>query len=226
MNLSEAIISFAASINYLSERFLSNNFVFCFDSKYNLRREVYPYYKSKEGRNKKEEDKRIVGYTLDYLKNEFLLEEGYVNIFEKKGYEADDIIASIVLNLPKKDESVIVSTDKDLWQLIEENVSIWNYKSLMTLERFSAKYEIHPTNWKKVKSISGCASDNIQGVHGVGENTAIKFLLMKLANGKIYRRILDEWDSTVKRNLKLIELPYPGTGRFNLQAKRSGNESL
>jgi 5'-3' exonuclease len=67
-----------------------------------------------------------------------------------------------------------------------------------------------------VKALAGCPGDNVIGVHGVGEKTAVKFLGGHLKEDtKAWRAILGATELW-RRNLDLVRLPFPGVGKFDL----------
>jgi len=91
--------------------------------------------------------------------------------------EGDDIIAKLVRDIFKSDEVIVMSTDHDFYSLIEENrVKIWNGKEITDIERFRSEYGIEPSEWVKLRSLSGDSSDNIPGIHGIGIKKGLKIL--------------------------------------------------
>lgn len=202
--------------------FRTSHFAFCFDVGKSKRIEIDPQYKANRHKERPEEEIEALQELRSQLKRmrkEYLTEIGYKNIFWQVGYEADDIIASIVRHsLPAVDEAIIISGDQDLYQLLQPNVTIWHpsRRQTITLQSFRKEYKISPTEWKTVKALSGCSSDNIKGIHGVGEKTAIKYIRNELPkNSKSLKIILENAD-VKERNLQLVELPYAGTKKFNL----------
>ncbi len=95
---------------------------------------------------------------------------------EKEGYEADDIIATIVkkLNL----DTLIVSGDKDLIQLISDKVTIWDpmKDEIIDLNEVKKRFGIEPYQYLDVLALCGDSSDNIPGVPGIGIKTALKLI--------------------------------------------------
>ncbi len=220
-NRTEIIYGFLKNIISLSKKFETNKFVFCWDSKHSKRKNIFPEYKSKRHSDKTEEEKEldIIAYTqFDQLKNYVLLELGFSNIFHFAGYESDDLIASIVIDNPNSN-NIIVSSDEDLFQLLDY-CSIYNFskKTVMNKNLFMRTYGIEPKQWAEVKCIAGCSSDNVPGVKGVGEKTAIKYIQGTLkSSSKVFNSIktrsLDE--ETLTR--KLVTLPFPGTKRVKIE---------
>lgn len=99
-----------------------------------------------------------------------------------KGYEADDCIGTIVDELSKDTKITVVTGDKDLLQIINDNTSvaimkkgIGNY-DLFSIDKFFQEYGILPSQFSDVKALMGDSSDNYPGVMGIGEKTAIKLI--------------------------------------------------
>jgi hypothetical protein len=134
-----------------------------------------------------------------------------MNIFKKEGLEADDLISLILDHEIKKTENaVIVSADKDLYQLLTDYVHIFNPITNYTLSEggFRKLYGLGPDMWPMVKAIAGCSSDEIPGIEGIGEKTAILYCSGKLPPGKKLTTIIKE-KKTWEGFLRLTQLPYP-----------------
>jgi len=220
------IYGFLTQLLAIKEDFYADGVVFTFDYGRSLRREVYPNYKSSRRTKRKEqsiEDKILFSQLqaqMYQLRTEILPEMGYKNVFFQKGYEADDVIASLCHNSLAKDEyAIVVSNDEDLFQLLTKRISIWNPSShkRITLKSFQKQYRISAPQWADVKAIAGCDTDDVAGVAGVGNITACKFLggILKPTT-KAHKKIVESrnlWD----RNLPLVKLPYEGTETFVIQ---------
>ncbi len=95
-----------------------------------------------------------------------------------EGYEADDIIGTISKKMEKDFDVIIVTGDKDMLQLISQNVKIYDtlkdkvYEEKDVVERFG----VAPDKVVEIMGLMGDASDNIPGVHGIGEKTAIALI--------------------------------------------------
>jgi DNA polymerase-1 len=112
-----------------------------------------------------------------------LLELFEIPIYEKKGFEADDIIGTISDLVTKKGEieNIIVSGDTDIFQLINCQTKVYFLKNgeriIYDEEGIKEKYKgLLPKQLIDFKALKGDASDNIPGVAGVGEKTALKLI--------------------------------------------------
>ncbi len=231
-NATGVIYGLFRDIRSLQELHNTKHIAFCFDLGQSFRCNVYPGYKAKrkeKQENESEEDQRAradLREQIRKLRTEYLPAIGFKNIFFQDGYEADDIIASVCLeSLSEKDQAILVSTDQDLYQLLSEKVSIWNPNraKIITMKSFLKEYEIPPKMWVKVKSIAGCSTDEVEGVKGVGEKTALKYLRGELESSrKTFQSIIQSKDIR-DRNRRLVELPYPGCPKFQLQSDNISN---
>ncbi|MBI5873914.1 MAG: DNA polymerase I [Candidatus Omnitrophica bacterium] len=102
-------------------------------------------------------------------------------LFELEGFEADDVIASIVHKIaPSVEKVVVISSDKDILQLVGGNVEVYNpYKDdgiVFTEEVVKEKLGVSPGKIMELIALMGDASDNIPGAHGIGEKTALELL--------------------------------------------------
>ena len=114
------------------------------------------------------------------LRKRILPRIGFNNNHLQTGYEADDLIAKYVKD--NAEELVIASADNDLLQLLyfADFLNLSKNK-LITSKSFFSEYGILPAQWGMVKQIAGCSSDNVKGIQGVGEITAIKYLKGELS---------------------------------------------
>lgn len=206
-------------ILFLQELHQTENIIFCFDSGESIRKSIYPAYKANRKpplTEKEAEAKETLYQQIEKLRTKWLPALGYRNILQDMGYEADDLIASVCVDLHSTDEAVVVSSDQDLYQLLSGRVRIWNphKKKTITIQSFKKEYGIHPYHWPKVKAIAGCSSDNIKGIKGVGEKTAIKFHLGTLRGTKTWENIM-EGNNQIEKNLRLTRLPLFQTPHFS-----------
>ena len=111
-----------------------------------------------------------------------------VKIFEIEGYEADDILGTISNIFSNSgNECVILTGDRDSFQLVRDNVTVRlagiKETKIYTPERIMEEYGVEPRQMIEVKALMGDTSDNISGVKGIGEKTALS-LIQKFGNIK------------------------------------------
>ncbi len=148
-----------------------------FDTKEPTKRHIaYEGYKA--GRVKMPEELGMqIPLIYDYIKL------SGVKLYSKPGYEADDIIGTLAKQASKQGFQVeVFSSDKDLLQLVDENISVnLLKKGMKEVHRFDPKtlfetYGLSHEQMIDLKALMGDQSDNIPGIPGVGEKTAIKLL--------------------------------------------------
>jgi len=146
------------------------------ESREGVRKKIVPEA-YKENREKNKED--IVRWQIDQQWNELRASLKYT-IFQqvfKSGYEADDIIAAYVLGC--NDPCIILTSDKDYYQLLEPGVLLMDpvHGKTMDEKAFFEEFGLtDPIQWVDVGALAGDTGDNIFGVPGVGEGTACKLL--------------------------------------------------
>ena len=131
-----------------------------------------------------------------------------IPFFEKEGFEADDIIASLKVKSQKsKVKSIIVSGDSDLLQLVDEQTEVYILKKgvketvLYDENLVKKKYQgLSPEQLVDFKALVGDPSDNIPGVKGIGKKTAVKLLNKYGSIKNLYDRIEEE------KNIRLKEI--------------------
>ncbi|MFH0912777.1 MAG: DNA polymerase I [Candidatus Omnitrophota bacterium] len=138
-----------------------------------------------------------------------------IAMFEKEGYEADDIIATLAEKAKEKGMvTTVVSSDKDMLQLVDEETTVFSpykdegiiYDEAKVLERFGVK----PQRIPDIIALAGDTADNIPGVSGIGEKTAVGIIkefgsLEKLLNN-IDRIKSEKLKSAIKDSIDKIEL--------------------
>jgi len=213
------IFGFLDQIRKIGVDNTTNKLIFCWDSRESLRKKISPEYKNKRHKNLTEEEQielKLAYQQFDLLRTEVLPEIGFTNQFIQEGYEADDVIASLVKKHSK--EYLIVSSDQDLFQLLDD-ANMYNVitKKTMTAKRFYEVYGIVPEQWPWIKATSGCKSDNVVGISGVGEKTAIKFLNNQLkSHVQSFKKIMEQKDEMLEQNMPLVKLPFRGTKIFKV----------
>ena len=235
-----ALYGFTNMINKILDEEKPAYMVVAFDIGKNFRHEKYAEYKA--GRNETPED----------LKSQMpiartLLDAMGIKHLELEGYEADDIIGTLAKEADSDPEydALIVSSDHDLLQLISPQVGMKMLKpkdyTYYTLESFREEYGFDPIKIIDLKALMGDASDNIPGVKGIGEKTAMS-LIQKYGSldgvydhieeikGKLREKLESDKDNAyfsfnlatiyreVPLELNLSKLTYDGANEEQLRA--------
>ena len=170
-----ALFGFVNMMNKIISEENPSYMAVAFDIGKNFRKEEYDFYK--EGRIDTPEELKL---QMPIARE--ILDKMGIKHFELAPYEADDIVGTIVkmTEADKDFASVIVSSDKDLLQLISDETEVkllkqngfirYNHKA------FVDDYGIEPIKMIDLKALMGDQSDNIPGVKGIGEKTALKLL--------------------------------------------------
>lgn len=170
-----AIFGFINMINKIILEEKPEYMLVAFDKGKNFRHEKYKEYK--DGRIKTPDD---LLFQFPYAKK--VLENMGIKYLEVDNYEADDIIGTYarLADEDKNYDATIISSDKDLLQLISDDVNVKLLKQkdyiLMNEETFKEYYGVEPIKMIDLKALMGDASDNIPGVKGIGEKTAINLI--------------------------------------------------
>ena len=138
-----------------------------------------------------------------------------ISLFEKEGFEADDIIATLDRLAKEKGIAVtVVSPDKDILQLVDDNTRVFNpgkdapvvYDKERVLERFGVPAQMIP----EVIALMGDASDNIPSVPGIGEKTAVGLIQEFGSLDKILKHAKDIKQEKIRQavidNIEMINL--------------------
>ena len=218
-----AVYGFLNTLQAAIERFKPDALFVAFDiSKKVFRHERYADYKGTR-----------TGMPEDLLVQMPLIKEAlsYMNIetFGLEGYEADDIIGTMSAHQTALGgESIILSGDRDLFQLVGEHVTVCFPQSkgqemeIVTPEYLAEHYALTPELVIEMKGLMGDKSDNIPGVAGVGEKTAKKLLadygtvenlyahLEDLKGKKLYDKLLaGKEDALLSKELATIKRDVP-----------------
>jgi 5'-3' exonuclease len=140
------------------------------------RKKIYPEYKGNRSYGKDEEEKAKFDGLFKQINilHEFLPKLG-INSVKIYGQEADDLVAIACRILSANNEqAIIVTSDKDMLQLVDENISIYTpYKDkVISLLNFYEETGVTKEAYIGYRALLGDPSDNIQGVPGIGEKTA------------------------------------------------------
>jgi len=207
-----------------------------------MRYRVYPEYKANRDKHyeliegKTDYDKYIENYAKKILQNrrkketvrketddesfkrqkdviQDILEELCIRQYEFDDVEGDDIVAYYVKHKNPKERVVIMSSDRDMTQLISDTVIIWNprNKKFITADNSIKELGITHENIVLEKMLCGDVSDNIKGVKGLGEQTLIKYFPEIVGNKidinviiKRSKEILEERKQNKKPPLKVL----------------------
>lgn len=218
------IYGFLQQLRILSQRF-PGDVCLCWDSKENLRKQFFPNYKANRGNGKNGMDDAMrsdILLQMALLRTELLPRIGYGNNFLMDGYEADDLIASLCRKL--SGQKIVISSDTDLYQLLGPFTSIYRLgkKDIYTYKSLMDEFDVTPRQWVEVKSLAGDSSDNIPGIEGVGIKTAVKLVLGKPVNQRVWNNFKEF--KYLERNRKLIKLPWEGLELSGEVVKSSFNE--
>ena len=163
------------------------------------RKEIYPEYKA--GRKPPPPD----FYEQIPLLHELLDAFGWP-LYEFDDYEADDIMGTLAVQATEQDiETMLITSDMDMLQLIDLHVSVYAIKKglsnieLYKPESFTEKYGIKPSQFLDLKSLMGDSSDNIPGVPGIGQKGALELLKQYGTLDEIYENIELIKDSLKKK---------------------------
>lgn len=195
----------------------SKDFLFFWDSRKSERKKIYPDYKAKrrpELTDWEKEDWEIAFKQFIQLRKRILPRIGFKNNHLQSGYEADDLMAKYVMD-NQTNELILATADADLLQLLDyADFLNLSKNKLITRQLFRLEYGIEPKQYGEVKQIAGCNSDNVAGIQGVGEKTAIKYLRNELPKThKTYQKI-KEGKEIITRNACLVILPFKGTKKI------------
>jgi len=164
-----------------------------------FRHEIFKDYKA--NRPPMPEDLRV---QLPYIKE--ILEGLNLKVLEVRGYEADDVIATLArVGEEEGREVIVISGDKDFRQILSPAVVLWDTMKDSRLDHdgFVRRYGLSPMQIIDVMGLAGDPSDNIPGVKGVGEKTALDLVRRFGSLEEVLRRVDELKKERLKENLKL-----------------------
>ncbi len=166
-----------------------------------------------------------------------------IPIYEKAGYEADDLLGIISHKTGKDVLNIIVTGDLDLLQLIDIHTHVYRFKTgfsdiqIFDTDKMVQIYGLHPSQWVDYKAIRGDTSDNIPGVPGIGEKGALALIKnfgsldavyeavekksSKLKSGTLKK--LEEGKSKAYLSQKLAFINQKNNLEFNFEATKIGD---
>lgn len=199
-----AIYGFAMLLEKILKEEQPNHFLVAFDAgKTTFRHEKYSEYKG--GRQSTPPE---LSEQFPYIRQ--LLDAYHIKYYELENYEADDIIGTLSKQAEASGlETIIITGDRDLTQLATDHVTIYYTKKGVTdvdhytPEYIAEKYNgLLPKQIIDMKGLMGDTSDNIPGVAGVGEKTAIKLLNQFHSVEGVYNHLDEVSGKKLKENLE------------------------
>lgn len=174
-----AVFGFATMLLKLLKEHHPHYIAIAFDQKEpTFRHKIYPLYKA----NRQEPPKDLLPqFSLIHS----LVKAMNIKILSLAGYEADDIIATLVKKAHKQGKKVIIVTgDKDLMQLVDDNTFLldelraqkYGQETLITTKEVKAEFGVYPKQIIDMLALAGDTSDNIPGVDGIGKKTAAELI--------------------------------------------------
>ena len=212
------IAGFLKSIRYTLSVIKPTRCIIVFDGKNGSkrRRKIYPEYKAQRKIKKRlnrnvdwgtapadeqESMKLQMGRLVEYL--EYLP----LTLVSIDGVEADDVMAYISKQLLLKSKIVLMSTDKDFLQLVDNRISVWSptKKILYTPEKVKDEYGIPSKNLLTYRILDGDKSDNINGVQGAGLKSIIKYIPSITEDNEFNAKNLLDFVNNSDSKIKLLE---------------------
>ncbi len=169
-----------------------------FDTGKTFRNETYPEYKATRAKMPEDLVPQIVRIRQ-------VVDAFNIPRLEMEGWEADDVLGTIARQAVAKGLGVkIITGDRDLLQLVDERIVVNLSGSKLseardyTTESVKEEFGVHPTHFVDYKALIGDKSDNIPGVRGIGEKTAIAILEKYPTLDEIYAHLADYPERTRK----------------------------
>ena len=212
------IAGFLKSIRYTLSVIKPTRCIIVFDGKdgSKRRRKIYPQYKAQRKvkkrlnrnvdwgtapSNEEESMKLQLGRLVEYL--EYLP----LTLVSVDGVEADDVMAYVSKQFLNKSKIVLMSTDKDFLQLVDDRISVWSptKKILYTPEKVKDEYGIPSKNLLTYRILDGDKSDNINGVQGAGLKSIIKYIPSITEDNEFNAKNLLDFVNNSDSKIKLLE---------------------
>ena len=172
-----AIYGFVMMVENAIEKIKPSHVVVCFDMKgKTFRSDIYKDYKGTRQKtpNELEQQWPLVRDILKYMN---------IKILESPVYEADDIAGTLSKIASENNfDNYLLTGDKDYFQLVNENTRVLFTRKgitemdIITVDKIKEDYGIEPLEFIELKALMGDASDNIPGIHGIGEKTGLKLI--------------------------------------------------
>jgi len=212
------IAGFLKSIRYTLSVIKPTRCIIVFDGKdgSKRRRKIYPEYKAQRKikkrlnrnvdwgtapANEEESMKLQLGRLVEYL--EYLP----LTLVSVDGIEADDTMAYVSKQFLSESKIVLMSTDKDFLQLVDDRISVWSptKKILYTPDKVKEEYGIPSKNLLTYRILDGDKSDNINGVQGAGLKSIIKYIPSITEDDEFNAKNLLDFVESSDSKIKLLE---------------------
>ena len=202
-------------IHELMDQFKTTSIVATFDCPPYRRSELLPGYKATRHDGDDAETataKSLLYGMVNELRNK-MPEWGFPTRY-KLGYESDDVMWVASRMIAANDRAVLITEDGDLYQALTPRVAIYHPRREMfvTDHKFELDYGIPPSCWNEVKALTGCGTDEVPGLHGVGEQTALRYVRQS-GRGPLRKKAdIAAFMQTPRyhQNLELVTIPFPG----------------
>jgi len=199
--LTNAVYGFTSMLLNVLQEERPTHIAVTFDKGLTFRHEMYAEYKAH--RAKMPEDMRS---QMDRIRQ--VVETLDIPVFEQEGYEADDLLGTLARQAGTREiDTLIVTGDMDLLQLVDEHTRVltsrWRFSDTVVYDPdgVQQRYGLAPAQLVELKALMGDKSDNIPGVPGVGEKTAVKLLQQYGSLKGIYEHI-DEIQTRFRNKLQ------------------------
>lgn len=232
------IVGFLKGIQLLCERYSPNDIIVVWEGGGSQRRRaVDPNYKGGRRPVKLNRFYEEIPNTVENRNSQVAL---LVSLLRKAGVrqvyvpdcEGDDVVAYITTAALKKDQCIVISTDKDFFQLIDDRVKVWSpgSKKEWNISSVVSNFGIHPQNFCLARCFVGDASDGIKGAPGVGfkslakrfpdlsceSNLDIDAIVTECRKLQVQKRLklydsIIEHEDEIRKNWKLM---YLGQGKL------------
>jgi|TARA_B100000073_G_C23677959_1_gene551335 DNA polymerase-1 len=224
------ITGFLMSIGYAIRNIKPTRVIICFDGKggSQRRRKIFPDYKATRRVkhrmtrinefNSVDDERVAMAQQLQRLSQ--YLEQLPITVMSIENIEADDAMAYISQQVYPKSQCILMSTDKDFLQLVDDRVQVWSptKKKFYGKETIKEEFSMESKNFLMYRVLTGDSSDNIPGIRGAGGKTLMKRLPLLFEDKKvklenIFEYIKQKNDGTklasdILNNRELLELNY------------------
>jgi len=224
------ITGFLMSIGYAIRNIKPTRVIICFDGKggSQRRRKLFPNYKATRRVkhrmtrinefNSVDDERVAMAQQLQRLSE--YLEQLPITVMSIENIEADDAMAYISQQIYPKSQCILMSTDKDFLQLVDDRVQVWSptKKKFYFKDTIKEEFLMDSKNFLMYRVLTGDSSDNIPGIRGAGSKTLMKRLPIlfedkKISLDDIFNHIQDSNDGTklaadILSNKDMLELNH------------------